>query len=163
MNYIPGKDMVVTDTLSRAYLSNTSTPEIDTSDMTRYVHFVISNLPISDDKLLEFQRETSRDPALEKLREYTENGWPQEKKDVDSLVHLYPYYKYRDEITAANGLLLRNERIIVPTTMSQEMRTKIHAGHLGIEKSKARAREVLFWAGMSTEITDVIGNCSICL
>ena len=58
MNYIPGKDMVVTDTLSRAYLSNTSTPEIDTSDMTPYVHFVISNLPISDDRLLEFQRET---------------------------------------------------------------------------------------------------------
>ena len=149
MNYIPGKDMVVTDTLSRAYLSNTSTPEIDTSDMTRYVHFVISNLLISDDKLLKFQRETSRDPDLEKLREYTEKGWPQQKKDVDSLVH--PYYKYRDEITAANGLLLRNERIIVPTTMRQEMRTKIHAGHLGIEKS--RAREVLFWPGMSTKIT----------
>ena len=60
-----------------------------------------------------------------------------------------------------NGLLLRNERIIVPTTMHQEMRTKIHAGHLGIEKS--RAREVLFWPGMSTKITDMIGNCSICL
>ena len=58
MNYIPGKDMVVTDTLSHAYFSNTSTPEIDTSDMTPYVHFVISNLPISDDRLLEFQRET---------------------------------------------------------------------------------------------------------
>ena len=49
-----------------------------------------------------------------------------------------------------NGLLLRNERIIVPTTMRQEMRTKIHAGHLGIEKSKARAREVLFWPGKQT-------------
>ena len=141
--------MVVTDTLSRAYLSNTSTPEIDTSDMTRHVHFVISNLPIGDDKLLKFQRETSRDPDLEKLREHTEKEWPQQKKDVDSLVH--PYYKYRDEITAANGLLLRNERIILPTTIRQEMRTKIHAGHLGIEKS--RAREVLFWPGMSTKIT----------
>ena len=47
--------------------------------------------------------------------------------------------------------------------MRQEMGTKIHAGHLGIEKSRARAREVLFWPGMSTEITDMIGNCSICL
>ena len=140
-NYIPGKDMVVTDTLSRAYLSNTSTPEIDTSDMTRYVHFVISNLLISDDKLLKFQRETSRDPDLEKLREYTEKGWPQQKQDVDSLVH--PYYKYRDEITAANGLLLRNKRIIVPTTMRQEMRTKIHAGHLGIEKITSKRSSLL--------------------
>ena len=129
--------------------------------MTCYVHFVISNLPISDDRLLEFQRETSRDPALEKLREYKENGWLRKKKDVHSPVH--PFYKYRDEITAANGLLLRNERLIVPIAMRQEMRTKIHAGHLGIEKFKARAREVLFWPGISTEITDMIGNCSICL
>ena len=168
-NYIPGKDMVVTDTLSCAYLSNTSTPEIDTSDMTRYVRFLISNLLISDDKLLQFQRETSRDPALEKLRGYTEKGWPQEKRDVDSLVHsliLSCTFSCTTNIAMKsllqiNGLLLRNERIIVPTTMRQEMRTKMHAGHLGIEKS--RAREVLFWPGMSTKITDMIGNCSICL
>ena len=141
-NYIPGKDMVVTDTLSRAYLSNTSTPEIDTSDMTRYVRFLISNLPISDDKLLQFQRETSRDPALEKLRGYTEKGWPQEKKDVDSLVHsliLSCTFSCTTNIAMKsllqiNGLLLRNERIIVPTTMRQEMRTKIHAGHLKKKK-----------------------------
>ena len=141
-NYIPGKDMVVTDTLSRAYLSNTSTPEIDTSDMTRYVRFLISNLPISDDKLLQFQRETSRDPALEKLQGYTEKGWPQEKQDVDSLVHsliLSCTFSCTTNIAMKsllqiNGLLLRNERIIVPTTMRQEMRTKIHAGHLKKKK-----------------------------
>ena len=53
MNYTPGKDMVVADTLSRAYLTGTSAPEIDPSDMTRYVHFVLSSLPISDTKLWE--------------------------------------------------------------------------------------------------------------
>ena len=47
--------------------------------------------------------------------------------------------------------------------MRPEMCKKIRAGHLGIERSKARAREALFWRGMTSEIADMIGNCSICL
>ena len=161
MNYTPGKDMVVADTLSRAYLTGTSAPEIDPSDMTRYVHFVLSSLPISDTKLREFQRETSSDSTLQNVKDYVQQGWPRNKKDLDPQVQ--PYYQYRDEIIIANDLLLRNERIIVPNTMRPEMRTKIHAGHLGIERSKARAREALFWPGMTSKIADMIGNCSICL
>ena len=47
--------------------------------------------------------------------------------------------------------------------MRPEMCKKIRAGHLGIERSKARAREALFWRGMTSETADMIGNCSICL
>ena len=53
MDYVPVKDLVVADTLSRAYLANTSTPEIATSDITRrpvYVYLVFkmvrSTLPM---------------------------------------------------------------------------------------------------------------------
>ena len=153
--------MVVADTLSRAYLTGTSAPEIDPSDMTRYVHFVLSSLPISDTKLRELQRETSSDSTLQNVKDYVQQGWPRNKKDLDPQVQ--PYYQYCNEITTANDLLLRNERIIVPNTMRPEMRTKIHAGHLGIERSEVRAREALFWPGMTSEIADMIGNCSICL
>ena len=47
--------------------------------------------------------------------------------------------------------------------MRSEMRKIIHAGHLGIEKRKARAKEVLFWPGMTSEIAAMIVNCSVCL
>ena len=60
--------MLAADTLSRAYLTGTSTPENDPSDMTRSVHFVISSLPISDSKLWEFQRKTSSESTLQKSR-----------------------------------------------------------------------------------------------
>ena len=49
MNYEKGGNMVVTDTLSRAALSD-STPEILEEEISHYVHTVKANLPISDSK-----------------------------------------------------------------------------------------------------------------
>uniref|UniRef100_A0A3B3SWI2 Gypsy retrotransposon integrase-like protein 1 n=1 Tax=Paramormyrops kingsleyae TaxID=1676925 RepID=A0A3B3SWI2_9TELE len=38
----------------------------------------------------------------------------------------------------------------------------IHKSHLGMVKSKQRAREVLYWPGMNAEIEQVIRDCSTC-
>ena len=46
--------------------------------------------------------------------------------------------------------------------MKTEMITKIHEGHLGIEKSKRRAREVLYWPSLNTDIDNAIQSCAIC-
>ncbi|KAL1261470.1 hypothetical protein QQF64_006735 [Cirrhinus molitorella] len=43
------------------------------------------------------------------------------------------------------------------------MLSRIHASHLGIEKSKQRARDIMFWPGMGKEIEIMISKCSICL
>ena len=46
--------------------------------------------------------------------------------------------------------------------MRQEMLTKIHTGHMGIQKSKERARDVVYWLGMSKEIDKFVERCSTC-
>ena len=38
----------------------------------------------------------------------------------------------------------------------------IPSSHLGIEKCKRRARNVLFWRGMNSQIQDTVSNYSIC-
>ncbi|XP_039300082.1 uncharacterized protein K02A2.6-like [Nilaparvata lugens] len=43
------------------------------------------------------------------------------------------------------------------------MLERIHYNHLGINKCKARARECLYWPGMSKQIEDLISNCDTCL
>ena len=50
MQYVTGKHLVVTDTLSRASLPDTD-PEIPDLEMNIHVHTVISSLPISEQKL----------------------------------------------------------------------------------------------------------------
>ena len=101
---------------------------------------------ISKSKLSQFAVETSKDPVLKKLKDYVLNGWPNNRKQVDSAVT--PYYNVRDEITLYQDVLLKGDRIIVPSSLREEMRQKIHFGHLGIEKCKACARSTLYWPGM---------------
>ena len=42
------------------------------------------------------------------------------------------------------------------------MLSRIHESHLGINKCKQRARELLFWPGMSTQIEELVARCEMC-
>ena len=44
-------------------------------------------------------------------------------------------------ILFCEGILLKNEQIIVPTTLPGEMKSLIHQGHSGIENYKKHARQ----------------------
>ena len=54
------------------------------------------------------------------------------------------------------------EKLIVPESMRMEMLALLHESHQGIGKSKARAREITYWPGMSKDIEDTITRCSKC-
>ena len=159
LEHTSGKNMVVADTLSRASLPSTL-GEIPSDDMNFYVHSVVMNLQISSKRMKQFQLETSQDVDLQKLKEYTEKGWPGKEK-IDASVS--PYKNYQDEISYHNGVLLKGNRIIVPSSMRLEMKTLIHQGHLGTEKCLNRARGSLFWPGMTRDLTNMVLNCSTCL
>ena len=47
--------------------------------------------------------------------------------------------------------------------MRPEMLRQIHKSHLGIAKCRQRAREVLFWPGMSLDVEQMVTNCSVCV
>ena len=72
------------------------------------------------------------------------------------------FWDVRDELTELNGVILRGGRILIPTSMRKEMLETIHQGHMGIEKSKQRARDALYWPKMGSEIQEKIARCSIC-
>ena len=73
-----------------------------------------------------------------------------------------PYWNYRDEISCQDGILLKGTRVIIPATMRPEMLRIIHSSHLGIDKCKRRARDVIYWPGMSAQIEDMVSSCTIC-
>jgi len=88
-------------------------------------------------------------------------GWPVQKSMVHDLAK--PYYTFKDDITFSNGLLLKGMRIIIPSSLRAEIRSRLHTGHPGIEKTKLRARETVFWPGLDSELTDMISNCPVCI
>ena len=58
--------------------------------------------------------------------------------------------------------VFKGTRLIVPKSLRPEMLRQIHKSHLGIVKFRQRARELLFWPGMSVEIEQMVNNCSVC-
>ena len=46
--------------------------------------------------------------------------------------------------------------------MRSEMLQKVHYAHLGQEACLRRARETLFWPGMTAAVKDLVPQCSLC-
>ena len=60
------------------------------------------------------------------------------------------------------GILFKGENVIVPTEMRTEMHKIIRGSHLGIENCQCRARDSLYWPGMSSGMEDFVSTCEIC-
>ena len=111
---------------------------------------IVYTLPISESKLETFKDETAKDPSLQELKTTVEKGWPESKSRVSPRIS--PYWNYRDKISTYDGIMFKGEKVIVPKTMQREMLEIIHSSHLGMEKCKRWARDVLYWPGMNSEI-----------
>ncbi|KAL3999170.1 nuclear receptor co-repressor 2 [Sarotherodon galilaeus] len=157
VQYKPGSEMYIADTLSRAYLPVTSSSDNDIEDQ---VHMVISNLPVTSAKLEEFRKETRNDVTLTKLTETVLDGWPEARNQAAT--EIQAYWNYREQISVVDGVLFKGEQLIVPVALRAEMLKRIHEGHLGIESCRRRPREVLFWPGMSQSITEMVNCCDVC-
>ena len=151
--------MLVSDTLSRSHLTH-SRPEFTEDSLIHYVHSVLSNLLISQTCLKQFQLETKNNPILQTLATYATHEWP-EKHLIPT--DLLPYYTHHSDITFCEGILLKNEWIIVPTSLWANMKSLIHQGHLVIENCKKCARQLFFWPLINSKIEDMIKRCPTCL
>ena len=156
VQYKPGKTMFLADTLSRAYLNETKEKLVPDLAVN-----LLSYLPISPEQYEKFQNATLEDADLQTLQGIVKSGWPDVKAKVP--LSIRAYWPYRDEISCIDGLLYKAHKIIVPQGMRSEMLQRIHSSHLGIVKCKSRARESLFWPGMSTQIEELISKCATCV
>ncbi|UYV64010.1 K02A2.6-like [Cordylochernes scorpioides] len=108
-------------------------------------------------KIFESQQE---DTTLKAVVNYLEQGWPDKKKMSQALLS---YWHVKDELGVQNGLLMRSCRLVIPASMKLEILDKLHAGHFGITKTRLRARETVWWPGISEEIAETVRKCSVCI
>ena len=123
--------------LSRAPLPETTDMNNVQEEISLQIHLIQSNLAVSKPKLEEIREETAKDESLKDLIEIIKRGWPETKACVSNSTRMY--WDVRDELSELNGIILRGERILIPTSMPKEMLERIHQGHMGIEKSRRRA------------------------
>ena len=75
---------------------------------------------------------------------------------------LYPYFHIHDETTVQNGLLFKAKRVMVTTSLHQDILKHIHDGHLGIQFCVRRACDNVYWPRMNQEVRDYVSKCTPC-
>ena len=89
-------------------------------------------------------------------------GWPKSRKCVPPKVQ--NLWNIRDELRVAEDIIFVGEKVLIPATFRQQMLRLVHESRMGAEKSKARARTVMYWPGISKDIEDEVSKkCSVCM
>lgn len=101
-----------------------------------------------------------RDLKMTKLENVIMKGWPEKIRSLDP--ELRKYWNFREELSAYNELLFKGNRVIIPKSEQPNILQQIHYGHIGIGISIRRAKEIVYWYGMTKDITNIIERCSVC-
>ena len=154
---------MIADALSRVASAKTKhTDYTDSlSNIERIpVHQITQIAPASPERLQELQEATERDPSLKFLAKTVHEGWPNVIKDCPHSIQSYWYF--RDEITYEDGILYKGTRLIIPKSERASTLKVLHMGHYATDKMNLRARETVYWPGISEDIRHTYHHYHIC-
>ena len=161
VQYVPVREMHAADTLSMAQIPSTEgTDPAITGIIQVMINSFVCTLPMSAKKKADLQQATAADKELQTLKRTVQVGWPERVGAVDPAIRAY--WTIRDELHETEGLLFKGYKIIIPTSLRSDMLGIIHETHQGAERSKERARAVMYWANMTREIEHTVSLCQTC-
>ena len=155
--HVWGKDQTTADALSQAPVDGPDSADaILVDNVKAFTSQTINLLPASPKKLLEIRDAQREDAILRQVLQYVQGGWP-------AYIREQPLLRSdRQHFAMIDDLLLYDDRLVIPVEMRMDMLNKIHYGHLGITKCRARAQQSVWWPGLSLAIQDMVGNCKTC-
>ena len=72
------------------------------------------------------------------------------------------YWDFKEELAVHDGVVFKKDKVVIPTSLRVFMMKKAHQPHLGIEASKRRARELMYWPGINNDIERMVKTCEVC-
>eukprot|EP00063_Salmo_salar_P020086 XP_013994921.1 PREDICTED: uncharacterized protein K02A2.6-like [Salmo salar] len=101
------------------------------TEIQAYVDMIVAALPVSSERMEQIKRETAADQTTIELKETTLIGWPAQKNNCPRRIQ--DYWMCRAELTVADDIVFKGNKIVIPMTLRKEMLQKIHEGHLDFE------------------------------
>ena len=134
---------MIADALSRVCPLQSSNSKIKDSNIYVIpVHHITQTAPVSKTRVQELRLATKSDPTLSSLTKTIHKGWPQSKKDCPE--QLLDFWSFRQEISEEDGLLYKNQRLIMPHSERLETLKVLHLGHYVVDKMQLRALETVY-------------------
>lgn len=132
--------------------ANSQLPQFD-------IHYVTNTHSASQARLQQIREETTSDLTLNRLRETIFRGWPDKREKCPQSLYDWNFCK---EPTIEDGLILKGDRIVVPSSLRREMLNITHQGHVGQEKCLLRAKTSILWLGLSKDVINLVKKCDPC-
>ena len=107
-------------------------------------------------RLQQLKVETARDPELSITYYFTES-----RRHVPCIVRVY--WDQRDTLSTDEGLLMKGNRVVIPTPNRQRTFENLLVGHQGITPIQSNVRVTVYWPGIDADIEDFMNRCSPCL
>ncbi|KAI2648690.1 Transposon Ty3-G Gag-Pol polyprotein [Labeo rohita] len=157
--HVPGKQLVVADTLSRNPLAHHGESDTE-SDVTVFVLTVLSTKAVSGDRLNAIKKVTQQDSDLQLVCKYIRQRWPSQTSQLTNPLH--SFHAARAHLSEIDGLLLYEDRIVIPSSQRPEVLHQLHTGHQGLTKCRERANMLVWWPGIGKDITKTVETCEFC-
>jgi hypothetical protein len=107
--------------------------------------------------LSELQEATEKDPVMKLLFPIIQNSnKAQCKKTAPEFFNVF------DELCIADGLILRDNRIVLPKELQKRAVDICHEGHLGIVKTKQLLRSKVWFPGIDRLVESTVAHCMPC-
>ena len=162
IEFLRGKENVIADALSRVCpLQSSNSKTKDSNIDVIPVHHISQTALVSKTRLQELRLATQSDPTLSSLAKTIYEGWPQSKKDCPE--QLLDFLSFRQEISEEDGLLYKNQRLIMPHSERLETLKVLHLGHYVVDKMQLRALETVYWPRINKDILKHYQSCKTCI
>ena len=156
---VPGKQMYTSDTLScMSAVDQSDESLIDHDEISLYIASILETKPVSDIRLQQIIQAQENDPVCCKLKEFIRE-YRYEKHNISDF--LTSYLGFRGELTITQNVILKSMQILIPSVMRVDVSDKIHQGNQGLVKSRSRAKQSVWWPGISGGIQDMAQCCRI--
>ena len=118
-----------------------------------------THLNASSTGLHNIKLEAMKDSTRRELTNTVMTEWPSDRSSCPSC--LLPYRNFREEVRTQDGVLLKGNKIIIPTLLQPDILQQLHLSHQGVENPRLRARTIVFWVGINKNFEDMVARFPI--
>ena len=161
-SYLPGKDNVIPDYLSRKVRIPPTGVDIAEAEIFACADERLARLLLGGGLFYQRVAEVGlRDPLFTYLRDCILSEWPRRcPAHVPGLSGYWPSrYKLR---VCGSFILTQDDRVCVPVALYPDALALLHTGHPGIQGMCAKGRRVLYWPGWSRDVQHFVLSCAPC-
>ena len=89
-----------------------------------------------------------------------QDGFPKSKYQLSA--SLQRFWNGHEHLSTDNRIVLRGSRLVIPKGLRQRVLTDLHSSHQGMERTKHRARQTVFWPNLNKDVCKTVSACQQC-